>query len=75
MALNLGAARADIITFDVSATMVAASGVATPPSRVLINAQIAAGLRAYGLRHLWYWYLCLRLSKKTLLTAELCKPR
>src|SRR5262249_62093527 len=27
------------------------------------------------LRHLWYWYFCLRLSKKTLLTGKFCKPR
>jgi hypothetical protein len=32
--------------------------------RVLITGQIAAGLRALRLRHLWYWYFCLRLSKK-----------
>jgi len=45
--------------------------------RVLINAQIAAQVYALTLRlrHLWYWYFWVRLSKKTLLTGELCKPR
>jgi len=42
--------------------------------RVLINAQIAAGYAlTLRLRHLWYWYFCLRLSKKQQLTGLFCE--
>jgi hypothetical protein len=61
---RIGARRRDLLRMLIAAlaALVAATSFA---DRVLINAQIAAGYAlTLRLRHLWYWYFCLRLSKK-----------